>query len=555
MDTENRQDRKWTGPEQVAQLLGELVKVPSITGTDGEEEMARKLVTLLGELEYFRANPGALKLTPAGNGISILSALVRQPGRTGTVVLVSHYDVVGISDYGDWEPYAWSMEALTAMLYSNPARLPDTVRRDLENGEQSWLFGRGVMDMKCGIALHMSLLEKAACGEFDGNLLMLSVPDEEANSAGMRAAVPLLLELAQEWGLEYRLALNSEPIFPQHPGDEALYLYTGSIGKMLPGFLCCGQETHVGEPFAGFNANYMAAVLTAELEWNPGLCEFGQDQSTPPPTNLMHRDLSSGYSAQVPHRAAVLFNLLQMERPAAEALELLKQAALRAAARMEEDFASRAQAYAAMNPFPIPCRRVNVLTYEELLRAAVARRGEEAVSTALNLRLQAILTDLTPPGREPDGRETTIALADALASLCKELAPMIVLFVAPPFYPAAASGGNPFIRSLADELAGYAREQFGLELAEVAYFPGISDLSYMGNAQSAGMMDSLAPNMPLWGKGYDIPFEAMGQLQIPVLNLGPAGRDAHKRTERLEAEFAFRSLPDLLTAAIRTALK
>ncbi|MCK9911279.1 hypothetical protein MXD81_19160, partial [Microbacteriaceae bacterium K1510] len=90
--------------------------------------------------------------------------------------------------------------------------------------------------MKCGLALHMSMLEQAVAGEFAGNLLLLTVPDEEVNSVGMRAAVPVLLELAKQHGLDYSACLNSEPIFPRYPGDENKYIYSGSIGKVLPGF-------------------------------------------------------------------------------------------------------------------------------------------------------------------------------------------------------------------------------------------------------------------------------------------------------------------------------
>lgn len=52
----------------------------------------------------------------------------------------------------------------------------------------------------------------------------------------MRAAVPRLLDLAREHDLDYKTVLNSEPMFSRHPGDQKKYIYTGSIGKVLPGF-------------------------------------------------------------------------------------------------------------------------------------------------------------------------------------------------------------------------------------------------------------------------------------------------------------------------------
>lgn len=54
------------------------------------------------------------------------------------------------------------------------------MRTDAESGD--WLFGRGTMDMKAGLAVQLSMLERAMNGHFDGNVLLITVPDEEVNS-------------------------------------------------------------------------------------------------------------------------------------------------------------------------------------------------------------------------------------------------------------------------------------------------------------------------------------------------------------------------------------
>ena len=46
-----------------------------------------------------------------------------------------------------------------------------------------------------------------------------------------------------------------------------------------------------------------------------------------------------------------------------------------------------------------------------------------------------------------DDGAVTIDLVDKLAILCKEKAPMIVLFFAPPYYPAVSSRNNQLIKS------------------------------------------------------------------------------------------------------------
>ena len=50
----------------------------------------------------------------------------------------------------------------------HPNYLDDQAQTDLQSDE--FLFGRGVMDMKAGLMLHMSLLEKASMEQWDVNL-------------------------------------------------------------------------------------------------------------------------------------------------------------------------------------------------------------------------------------------------------------------------------------------------------------------------------------------------------------------------------------------------
>ena len=71
-------------------------------------------------------------------------------------------------------------------------------------------------------------------------------------------------------------------MFEKHPGDPKQYVYSGSIGKALAGFFCKGVETHVGEPFAGVNANLMVSEINRLLELNVDYCEEADGEVTPP---------------------------------------------------------------------------------------------------------------------------------------------------------------------------------------------------------------------------------------------------------------------------------
>lgn len=537
---------KWTTKAELTDLLCDLVKIPSVTLSAAEVELPKFVIEELGTLDYFKQHPDHLRTNPTGDGRSFVTALVKRSDDVRkTVILVSHFDVVDVQDYGAWKNDAFDAKKLTADFYSRKDEMPAEVQKDMESG--NWLFGRGTMDMKCGLALHMAMVAQACEGRFDGNILLLAVPDEEVNSVGMRAAVPVLLEMAEEYGLEFTTVLNSEPMFTRYPGDQNNYIYTGSIGKVLPGFLCYGKETHVGEPFSGLNASLMASQVTSEFELNTDFCEQVEGEVTPPPTNLMQRDLKEEYSVQIPHRAVTLFNLFLLEKSMDQVVEPLLAGARRAAERIKIAYASRAASFAKLDRFTPPELDVRVLTYEELYQYAIKTHGKMTVD-----RLQKSVLDNR--GNQDD-RDISIRLVDQMSILCKELSPMIVLFFAPPYYPAVSSRKNRLIEQVVGDMIGYAKEKHAVTLRKQNYFGGISDLSYVGLQYPAVSLRPLVANMPLWDRGYSLPLAELEQFDVPVLNLGPVGRDAHQWTERLHLDYAFDTLYDMLPVCIEKLLR
>ncbi|MED4751582.1 M20/M25/M40 family metallo-hydrolase [Brevibacillus choshinensis] len=536
---------KWQTKEQLVDLLCNIVSIPSVTGSLAEKQLPGYVVEQLRSLPYYQAHPDHVRANPTEDGRHFVTALVKKEGARDTIILVSHFDVVDVEDYGAWRTHAFDPQTLTPLFQANAAEMPAEVRHDLNTG--NWLFGRGTMDMKCGLTLHMSMIERACEGEFEGNILLLTVPDEEVNSVGMRAAVPALLALAEEFDLSYKTVLNSEPMFTRFPGDQNKYLYTGSIGKVLPGFLCYGKETHVGEPFAGLNGNYMASQLTCELELNTSFCEVVEGEASPPPTNLIQKDLKKEYSVQIPHRAVTLFNLFLLEKRMEDVVEPLLQSAKKVAEQIKQTYVRHATQFAANAPFAPRELSINVLTYEQLHAYATKTYGEDRL-----IQLQA---DVVASRGEKDDRDMTIELVDQLAILCKELSPMIILFFAPPFYPAVSSRNHPVIQRVAAEMEAYAREQHKVTLVNQNYFGGISDLSYVGLQYPAASMQPLVANMPMWDRGYSIPLQELEAFDVPVMNLGPVGRDAHQWTERLDVDYAFDTLMDMLPRCIHSLLK
>ena len=86
-------------------------------------------------------------------------------------------------------------------------------------------------------------------------------------------------------------------------------------------------------------------------------------------------------------------------------------------------------------------------------------------------------------------------------------------------------------------------------LGTVAYFPGISDMSFMGEA--TGDLAAVAENTPIWGTSFNLA-EPAGH---PCINIGPWGRDYHHWLERLHAPYAFETLPSVLLSVIEAVFK
>lgn len=531
--------QQWQTPESLQALLEELVSWDSRSTTAGEIEFAHKVSEKLTKLDYFQKHPEQLVLGDAGEGRNFVAALTIHPKATNTIVLISHFDTVGIEEYGELVPLAYQPAQLGEALHHHLESLSDDAKKDLQSGDYLW--GRGTMDMKAGLAIHMATVEKALLEEWPINLVLLTVPDEEVNSAGMRAAVTHLAKWQQEKDLDYGLFLNGEPVFSLNPTDTAYKVYSGSIGKIMPSALFFGKETHVGEPMSGMTSSLLAAMMTRRMEMNPMFKETVYGETTPLPVTLHLKDLREAYSTQTPFLTSALYNVFTMNQSAADVMEQFEKVALTAADEINEWIAMVSEREEVA-----PIGNVRVMRYEALLSYAIEKLGSDLIQ---QIKAECISV------KEYDDREMSIQIAKALLTRCPELAPAIVLMFTPPYYPAVNSTEEELVKACIASVQKLAKEEFDLKVDQVHYFNGISDLSYVNYTDDASGWNAYEANTPVWNDTYSIPFKDMERLQAPVLNVGPFGKDAHKRTERLHIRSAFVETPRLVEQVIRTVME
>src|SRR5690625_4676331 len=181
--------------EDILAITKRLVGIRSEVNTEGERVIAASIHGMLASHPYFEANPAQLVMAPTVNDerkrynvMAYVKGTKAESKRT--VVLMGHMDTVGVEDFGAHQELAFRPEDWIEHL--KDAELTESVKTQLESGD--WLFGRGVLDMKSGVASNLHLLTYYAehPEELAGNLVFIAECDEEDSSHGILSALKTL---------------------------------------------------------------------------------------------------------------------------------------------------------------------------------------------------------------------------------------------------------------------------------------------------------------------------------------------------------------------------
>ena len=534
---------------QIKDYTTRLVNIRSVSPGQGEIAVAREVLHILQEdgLEQGYTSIGLDPLVGDAFGRQNACAFLRG-NSPQTIILLGHIDTVDTQDYGALEPFALDPSALAKYEQALAAITPG-LEDDLREHPGDWMFGRGCIDMKCGVAANIAvtrhMAKLAGAGELPLSVVLIATPDEENESAGVLQAVQYLLRLREEYKLNYLGAINTDYTTALYPGDRHRYIYTGSVGKLLPTFLVIGHATHVGEPFDGLDANLLAAELIRDLSMNDALCDTVRGQRTPPPVTLKACDLKTSYDVQLPFAAYFYLNVLTYSTTPAQLLAQLRAIAEAALTRVLQRIDEAEARWKGQQNGTRPPRSGSVLTYAELYAEVVRQVGIQSVQSEIEAAWQ------TMPGNL-DSRGRSLHIARHLWTLSGKKGPAILLYYSPPFIPHVAE--TPcLLHAVAHTLAEDHPE---LQLQVHEYFPFISDMSYL-RLDPDFDATALTANIPIWQQAsapysgsYSLPLEAIQQLNLSVINLGPYGKGAHQTGERALMSYSFGILPQLLCETI-----
>ncbi|MCG0276754.1 MAG: M20/M25/M40 family metallo-hydrolase [Thermosediminibacteraceae bacterium] len=543
--------------EKIKNLSLELTRIPSIVGTEGEIHIAERIYDILSKMDYFKQNPNNLKMIDVkGDTLKrkyVMAFIEGTKFRSSkTILMLGHIDTVGMEDYGELKEFATNPEILKKKLFEK--KFNQEIMKDLES--DNWIFGRGIFDMKTGVAALIVMMEEFSkrVEEFGGNLVFIGVPDEEGNSAGMLSAVEDLAKIAEEKGWDFVAAIDTDYMTGRFPGDENKYVYIGTVGKLLPCFYIYGKETHVGEAFNGLDANLLAAEIMREVDLSSDLCDIADGEVTLPPISLHLRDLKTEYSVQTVNAVNLYFNFATHISQPDEVLEKLKVKAARAFEKTIERLNQEYKKYCELSKIPykkLPWE-VRVLTFEELYSQVKEKLGE-----SLDKMIDNLADELLKKG--VDDREFSLRIVQEVHKYYPDTNPVVVLYFSPPYYPHNFVKGenekeNKLLEAI-NKAVEEAKKQYDYKIVIKKFYPYISDLSYCSIAKNDESIAKLINNMPAWSRTYSLPVKAIQKISMPVVNIGPYGKDGHKLTERISSTYTFDAMPFILEKTISNLLK
>ncbi|WP_188206969.1 M20/M25/M40 family metallo-hydrolase [Alkalibacillus aidingensis] len=543
--------------EEILSITKSLVNVNSIVNTSGEQDIAKTVYDYLASHPYFEMKPSQLVMEQTINDdrerYNVLAHVKGTKGKSNrTIVLMGHLDTVGVDDFNQQRDLAFSPDDW--MEYLQSEQLPEQIQDQLKSGD--WLFGRGVLDMKSGLASNIYLLTYYAEHPelLDGNLVLIAECDEEDSSNGILSALKTLKKWKEEHAFDYVAAINSDFVAPAYEGDENRYVYKGTVGKLLPSFFITGEETHVGSAFDGLDPNFVAAELTKQINYNPDLSDVGLGESTLPPVSLKQTDLKPSYTVQTALSAYVYYNFFVHSWSPEKVLELLKEQATIAFENALSSFEERYQQYCQVSQQPyrsIPWEP-RVFTYSEMQEMLTRTHGE-SYEQHMNDFKEDLLQDETL-----DIRMYAARVVEESWKFMPDKSPAIIVFYSSLYSPRVALTGETQdeqrLLAALDHAINALQPEYKHPIAAKNFFPHISDMSFVAMSDRMIEIDYAVTNTPSWGQKLHVAYEDVNELNIPVINIGPYGMDGHKKLERMEMTYSLEIVPNLTNHVIQDVL-
>jgi succinyl-diaminopimelate desuccinylase len=262
------------GPTDPAANLAELIRCPSVTPADAGAQAA--LAGMLEPLGFLVDRP----VFREDGTPDVENLYARLPGEGKHLMFAGHTDVVPAGDENAW---------------THPPFAAET--------QDGFLYGRGAVDMKGGIACFVAAVARhiAEYGRPKGSISLLITGDEEGPAINGTAK---LLEWAAAKGEKWDAAIVGEPTNPNTLGD---MIKIGRRGSLSGTIIVRGRQGHVAYPHLADNP-VPGLVSLVEALMHPAFDDGTKDFQ---PSNLEVTTIDVGNPATnvIPAKATASFNI------------------------------------------------------------------------------------------------------------------------------------------------------------------------------------------------------------------------------------------------------
>ena len=526
--------------EKIEKLTKKLVSINSINNNEnkGETKVAEYIYNYFSKLSYFKKNPSHLMCFDSENKRYSTLAYLKGKGKE-TIIIMGHIDTVDIKDFGKASKYACDTDKIGQKL-KEYFDLPKNIIEDIDSNK--YLFGRGTLDMKAGVASNMVVFEYFAknIDKLNGNLLFLAECDEEGDSKGVISALDKLIEIKNKENFKYIACINSDYSVSY---DNKRYVYLGTVGKLLPSFVAIGKESHVGSPFEGFDPNLLLSILNKNISLNTSLCDKEINKSSVPPICLKQSDTKDSYTVQTASSAYSYFNYMLYNSSPKEVLNKCLKIAKDSFKETINHINEMYKLYCQNNKliYKKINYKNNVYSFEEFdkflkennpnYEKEIKKYAKEIFNEKIDIREYAY----------------KIILKAYEYSPIKE--PMLIVYFGSTFYSNIVTKNKRLIKAVNKAISKINKEsKYDIEISD--FYPYISDMSYMECKHKTNDIDKMISNTPYYYFQYKYPYLKIKEINVPVVNIGTFGFDGHTYIERLEKNYAFNELPNLLYETI-----
>lgn len=529
--------------EEVKALTLDLVKIDSVNGNhQGEKKVSKYIADYFKKIAYFKKNKNQV-FTYKESVIAYIK------GKTNkTIILMGHVDTAGIDDYKTIKEYAFDSEKLKTKL-KEKFELTEDILKDLNSGD--YMFGRGILDMKSGVASNMTVMKYFAnnLDELNGSLVFIAESDEEGNSKGIIDCLDILAEIKDKEKFDYKVTINTDFNTGVNSKDDNRYIHVGTVGKLLPSFLIFGKEAHVGNPFNGFDPNFLNSEINKLISYNCDFCDIDRGSSVPP-VCLKMKDTKDAYTVQTALKAYSYYNYMLYNSSPSEVLNKAKDIAIKAFDNTINYLNKEYKRYCSLNKLKyqkLPWS-TNVYTYDEWCKLLTkTNKNFNSEMTSFSKKLHEDKPNL-------DIRDFAYEIVNKTYDYYPSKKPVVVAFFASMFYANTVSKDKKLEDCVLKAIDSIKKET-NRTIKLAPYYPYISDMSFMSTSISNKENKDMLANSPGHGYSYTYPYAKIKNINTSLVNIGVYGKDGHEFSERVDTYHSFKNVPNLTLLTIKNYLR